>query len=408
MVAVPLVTKGMAENDGSVVDMNYFLGIRSSDGVLGADFEDRASGANHPVFGTTAIPANGAWHHAAATYDGTTWRLYLDGALQTTLPLSGSFIPRYDSTQWAAIGSASNSTGGVGTQTRGFFDGRIDEVRIWNYARSQAQISAGINQEISSASGLLGRWGFNEGIDTTVGDGTGNGHNGTIIGANYAWSSGAPFQINKAPAQPGSECAAERRHWHCDVAEPERVGLRSRRRSDVRHLLRQAGPGRRSAGLHPRRDPRHAALRGRSGAGRDLHGADPVDRRQPGGEEHRLRHPPRRHRRAHRRPAGGMDPRQREPQPARERWFQVGARAWQSRPQLVRRRDEFRPDIPGVALRRARMVRRLPREGSGQRSRQPAEQEQLRVVLRRRAGLHHHPSRVRACRRTRWHGPIGS
>ena len=69
--------------------MNYFLGIRASDGVLVADFEEGAAGAtpglNHPITGTTpiaiapAVPTDADWHHAAVTYDGTTLRLYLDG-----------------------------------------------------------------------------------------------------------------------------------------------------------------------------------------------------------------------------------------------------------------------------------------------------------------------------------------
>ena len=62
--------------------MNYFLGIDSTTRVLAADFEDTASGGNHPVLGTTAI-CDGVWYHAAATYDGTTWRLYLNGELET-------------------------------------------------------------------------------------------------------------------------------------------------------------------------------------------------------------------------------------------------------------------------------------------------------------------------------------
>ena len=51
VTAVPILTKGRSEADGSNVDMNYFLGIRSSDGVLAADFEDSATGANHAVAG---------------------------------------------------------------------------------------------------------------------------------------------------------------------------------------------------------------------------------------------------------------------------------------------------------------------------------------------------------------------
>ena len=44
-IAVPLVTKGMAETEGGNVDMNYFLGIRQTDNVLVADFEDTGARA---------------------------------------------------------------------------------------------------------------------------------------------------------------------------------------------------------------------------------------------------------------------------------------------------------------------------------------------------------------------------
>ena len=54
VTAIPLVTKGRSEDDGSNTDMNYFLGIRSSDNVLAADFEDNATGANHAVTGIDA------------------------------------------------------------------------------------------------------------------------------------------------------------------------------------------------------------------------------------------------------------------------------------------------------------------------------------------------------------------
>ena len=92
------------------------------------------------------------WRHAAATYDGTTWRLYLDGALDAQLVV-GNFTPRFDSIQHAALGTALNSTGGVGSQTQGFFAGVLDEARVWNYARSAAQVSRGRTLEIPSAPG---------------------------------------------------------------------------------------------------------------------------------------------------------------------------------------------------------------------------------------------------------------
>ena len=44
--AIPLVTKGRGESDGSTLDMNYFLGIDSASNVLVADFEEGAGGTH--------------------------------------------------------------------------------------------------------------------------------------------------------------------------------------------------------------------------------------------------------------------------------------------------------------------------------------------------------------------------
>jgi len=194
--AIPLVTKGRIEADGSSVDMNYFLGIRSSDNVLAADFEDSATGRNHPIVGVTPV-ANGVWYHAAATYDGSKWQLFLNGRLEAE-SVAGA-TPRADSIQHAGLGTALNSTG----LAAGYFDGVLDEVRIWNYARTRAEIESDINTEIKTARpGLVARWGLNEGTGPSVKAGAGTTVNGTIVNASYAWVSGAPFNIDLAPAQP--------------------------------------------------------------------------------------------------------------------------------------------------------------------------------------------------------------
>jgi hypothetical protein len=179
---VPLVTKGAPEADGSNVDANYVLGINTADNVLAADFEDTATGLNHPVSGTTPI-TNDTWHHAAATYDGSTWQLYLDGSLEATLVV-GAFTPRSDSIQHAGLGTMLTSAG-----TRlGAFQGFLDEVRIWNHALTLSEIQAGMNLEIASGPGLLGRWGLNENGGTTVGDSTTPAENGTLTNG-PVWSS---------------------------------------------------------------------------------------------------------------------------------------------------------------------------------------------------------------------------
>lgn len=176
--AIPLLTKGRGEADAqSNLDTNYFLGLQNAAGAdqykLIADFEDVATSGNHPALGGTVVTAN-VWHHAAVTYDGSNVRIYLDGNLDSTTATTGT--PRFDSIQHAAIGSALTSTGAAA----GFFGGQADEARIWNFARTQAQIQSTINDEVIGAPGLIGRWGMNEGTGTTIADSSGSGITGTL------------------------------------------------------------------------------------------------------------------------------------------------------------------------------------------------------------------------------------
>jgi len=178
ITALPLVTKGRGEADGSNVDMNYFLGIDQS-GVLAADFESMGGGANHPLLGTTPIQ-NDQWYHAAAMYDGRYMQLYLDGDLEAELDTGGGVQPRYDSIQDNAIASALKSSGSPG----GYFDGQIDEVRIWNGARSEPELQSTMNDELNGDEpGLVGYWKMNEGAGATTFDATLNGNDGSFVGS---------------------------------------------------------------------------------------------------------------------------------------------------------------------------------------------------------------------------------
>jgi hypothetical protein len=171
---VPIAGKGRGEGDGSNIDCNYQFGFFGD--VLGADFEDMASGANHPVVGHTAVGI-GEWHHVAATYDGTTWRLYLDGALDGQARASAT--PRADSIQHFGIGTAFDSMG----RAAGRLHGAVDEVRVWDRARTAAEIAASMNTEIETDVGLVGRWALDEedgGAPDTAG-----GIDGTITGATF-------------------------------------------------------------------------------------------------------------------------------------------------------------------------------------------------------------------------------
>ena len=154
--------------------------------VLAADFEEGAAGTspglNHPITGTTIVPIN-EWHHAAATYGAGTWRLYLDGNLEATLAVNQP--PRSDTVQGAGLGTMI-PVSSFGPPV-GRFQGVLDEARVWDHARTGADILASKNAELTSGSGLVARWGLDEGTSTLVGDSIATAANGTVTGSGYSW-----------------------------------------------------------------------------------------------------------------------------------------------------------------------------------------------------------------------------
>jgi beta-lactam-binding protein with PASTA domain len=78
----------------------------------------------------TSIALN-TWTHLATTYDGANQRLYINGALVATKPQTGS----------TAVSNQPLRIGGNGVWGE-FFQGLIDEVRIYNRALSAAEITA--------------------------------------------------------------------------------------------------------------------------------------------------------------------------------------------------------------------------------------------------------------------------
>ena len=160
--AYPLITKGRGEGDGSNVDMNYFFGIQ--DGKLAADFEDSATGLNHPVIGSSTVAhrclaarcSHLRRHHLAAVSERQPGHDPGRRGIRTSLR------------QHPALRTGNcHDLHGV---TDGFFQGAIDEARIWNLARSEAEIAANINSQLTSGTGLIGRWGMNENSTLVIDD----------------------------------------------------------------------------------------------------------------------------------------------------------------------------------------------------------------------------------------------
>ena len=118
----------------------------------------------------------GQWVHIAATYDGSTKRLYRNGIEIGSVSASGAIGTSGTATAYIASGN------GVGE----WFKGSMDDVRIWNVARTQAEIAANMNVRLrGDEAGLVGYWPLDEGSGTTALDKTANANNGTITGAAY-------------------------------------------------------------------------------------------------------------------------------------------------------------------------------------------------------------------------------
>lgn len=94
------------------------------------------------------------WHHIAATYSGTLWTLYVDGVAVSTVPVIGT------------IANRSADPLHLGTyQGMWNFPGVMDEVRIWNTARSGADITSNMKKQVApNSTGLVAYYRFNQGV----------------------------------------------------------------------------------------------------------------------------------------------------------------------------------------------------------------------------------------------------
>jgi hypothetical protein len=113
-------------------------------------------GQNNDRTANTII-TDGQWHHVAITHDGTTMRFYVDGVLDLS---TGITLNTLDQNLLLGV----ISLPGVGE----FYEGSMDEVRIWGVARTQDQIRENMHLTLKGTeTGLLTYYQFNS--DAAVG-----------------------------------------------------------------------------------------------------------------------------------------------------------------------------------------------------------------------------------------------
>jgi len=108
------------------------------------------------------------WYHAAATYDGASIKYYINGCLVNTIPATGNLI-------------TTNLITGIGMQSQNplaneNFRGNIDEVRIWNIARTEQEIQLNMNFLLPTTQpGLLAYYKFDNNYINVQGNAAFNG-----------------------------------------------------------------------------------------------------------------------------------------------------------------------------------------------------------------------------------------
>ncbi|MDP2668789.1 MAG: LamG domain-containing protein [bacterium] len=145
-------------------------------------------GTTEAAAGNTAIQVN-RWYHIVGVADSSTISVYIDGVNEDRQPKT---ITLLDSTNPVTIGSCSDD-GGCTSDSQRFFDGLIDDVRIYNRALSADEIkrlykiggTVHVNTQINNDSlskGLVGWWSF-DGKDMAgvkAYDRSGQGNDGTL------------------------------------------------------------------------------------------------------------------------------------------------------------------------------------------------------------------------------------
>lgn len=206
--ATPQTTLLVGDND--IIEKwdnvgGYPYVIRYNNG-LGTITAGRYNNSTLKAISTTMTVNDNAWHHYAFVKSGATLYLYVDGVLDVT-------------TADYTSGTTSNNSPLFlgrrgGGDDRQFFKGELDEVRIWNVARTQAEIAANKNCPLSgNESGLMAYYSFdnpsataggsNAG-QTTLADNSGNGNTGTLndfalSGATSNWVTGQPNCASAIP-----------------------------------------------------------------------------------------------------------------------------------------------------------------------------------------------------------------
>jgi len=142
----------------------YLLRLTDQAPYTGLSFDEATT--------STGILNANQWYHIAAVKNQNNRKLYINGAEYN---LSGTSLNVTSNNNPLRIGSDYSSR---------FFSGRIDEVRLWNIARTSEEVNQFIDQNlIGNEDGLVAYYTFDEGSGDTLFDHSNNNHHGLLRGS---------------------------------------------------------------------------------------------------------------------------------------------------------------------------------------------------------------------------------
>ena len=170
-----VVTKGRST---SLTVNNYTLHFDSLGGLI------FTHDAPPTAFSSLTFPSN-EWHHVAVTWDRILIQFYVDGVIDSVAtPDTGSLLPN-------------NNDLTIGADFPGsveYFPGQLDEVRLWNIARTQQQLQENMCRHlVGTETGLVGYWRFDEVSGGVTGDSSGHGNTGVLLNGPTWVPSSAPI-----------------------------------------------------------------------------------------------------------------------------------------------------------------------------------------------------------------------
>ena len=135
-----LVNKGGFNSDEEGKNMNYGFWF-SSNGIIQGGFETKSG--EYFAVNSTEKYNDGKWHFVLLAYDGNLLKLDIDGK-EVSTKITGEALPDNTGTQPLRIGANS-------LEEDKFFNGALDQVRIWNRSLTASEISNASNNNISSS-----------------------------------------------------------------------------------------------------------------------------------------------------------------------------------------------------------------------------------------------------------------